>query len=79
LQTPTEWGGQNLNSPRCLKKELSATSTPLPNLPRGYLINFIVIGKGSVQFPIEEPLPIELIKKIVNFKAETNIKKKEKK
>ncbi|MCE8428949.1 MAG: DUF1801 domain-containing protein [Candidatus Methanoperedens sp.] len=36
-------------------------------------------AKGSVQFPIEEPLPIELIKKIVNFKAEANVKKKEKK
>jgi uncharacterized protein YdhG (YjbR/CyaY superfamily) len=36
-------------------------------------------AKGSVQFPIEEPLPIELIKKKVNFKAEANIKKKEKK
>jgi uncharacterized protein YdhG (YjbR/CyaY superfamily) len=36
-------------------------------------------AKGSVQFPIEEPLPIELIKKIVNFKVEENLKKKKKK
>ena len=25
-------------------------------------------GKGSVQFPIDEPMPIELIKKIVEFR-----------
>jgi len=33
-------------------------------------------AKGSVQFPIEEPLPIELIKKIVKFRVEENINKK---
>lgn len=32
-------------------------------------------AKGSVQFPIEEPLPIELIKQIVKFRVEENIKK----
>ena len=33
-------------------------------------------AKGSVQFPIKEPLPKELIKKIVEFRSEENIKKK---
>lgn len=33
-------------------------------------------AKGSVQFPIEEPLPIELIKRIVKFRVEENIIKK---
>jgi uncharacterized protein YdhG (YjbR/CyaY superfamily) len=36
-------------------------------------------GKGSVQFPIEAPLPIGLIKKIVNFRVKENMKKKRKK
>lgn len=32
-------------------------------------------GKGSVQFPMDEPMPIDLIKKIVAFRvAETNAK-----
>jgi uncharacterized protein YdhG (YjbR/CyaY superfamily) len=35
-------------------------------------------GKGSVQFPMEEPLPIGLIKKIVNFRVKENMKKKKK-
>jgi uncharacterized protein YdhG (YjbR/CyaY superfamily) len=35
-------------------------------------------AKGSVQFPMEEPLPVELIKKIVKFRVEENIKKKKK-
>ena len=33
-------------------------------------------AKGSVQFPIGEPLPIQLIKKIVRFRVEENSKKK---
>jgi uncharacterized protein YdhG (YjbR/CyaY superfamily) len=36
-------------------------------------------GKGSVQFPIEKPLPIGLIKKIVKFRVKENMKKKKRK
>jgi len=36
------------------------------------------IGKGSVQFPIEKPLPIELIIKIVKFRVKENLKKRKK-
>lgn len=36
-------------------------------------------GKGSVQFPIEKPLPYELISKIVKFKVAENIKQAESK
>ncbi|MFZ9981427.1 MAG: iron chaperone [Cyclobacteriaceae bacterium] len=31
-------------------------------------------GKGSVQFPHEEDLPVELIKKIIKFRVSENIK-----
>ncbi len=33
-------------------------------------------AKGSVQFPLAEPLPIGLIRKIVKFRVEENLKKK---
>lgn len=32
-------------------------------------------GKGSVQFPNDQPLPIELIAEIVKFRAEENLNK----
>jgi uncharacterized protein YdhG (YjbR/CyaY superfamily) len=32
-------------------------------------------GKGSVQFPINEPLPLDLITRIVQFRVEENSKK----
>lgn len=36
-------------------------------------------AKGSVQFPNEEPLPIELIKKIVRFRVSENLAAQKKK
>jgi uncharacterized protein YdhG (YjbR/CyaY superfamily) len=35
-------------------------------------------GKGSVQFPLNQPLPLDLISKIVAFKVKENLKKKSK-
>ena len=36
-------------------------------------------AKGSVQFPINEPLPLELVTKIVQFRVAENLQKAEKK
>ena len=36
-------------------------------------------GKGSVRFPIDEPLPLGLIRKIVKFRVAENLKNAEKK
>lgn len=35
-------------------------------------------GKGSVQFPLGEPLPLDLIKRIVAFRVETQLAKPKK-
>lgn len=32
-------------------------------------------GKGSVQFPIDEPMPLELITRIVKFRITNNLQK----
>ena len=32
-------------------------------------------GKGSVQFPLDKPLPLSLIKKIVKFRVKENIER----
>jgi len=36
-------------------------------------------AKGSVQFPLDKPMPLELITKIVKFRIEENTKKAKKK
>ncbi len=33
-------------------------------------------AKGSVQFPIDEPIPYDLVKKIVRFRLKENLEKK---
>jgi uncharacterized protein YdhG (YjbR/CyaY superfamily) len=33
-------------------------------------------GKGSVQFPLTQPLPLDLISRIVQFRMKENLKKK---
>lgn len=35
-------------------------------------------GKGSIQFPLDEPVPVELIKRIVQYRVEQNQKKRKK-
>jgi uncharacterized protein YdhG (YjbR/CyaY superfamily) len=32
-------------------------------------------GKGSIQFPLDQPVPYELIERIVRFRVEENLKK----
>jgi uncharacterized protein YdhG (YjbR/CyaY superfamily) len=34
-------------------------------------------GKGSVQFPLDKPMPLDLITRITKFRAEETIKKNE--
>lgn len=33
-------------------------------------------GKGSVQFPLDQPMPLDLIKRLVAFRVEENLRKK---
>lgn len=32
-------------------------------------------GKGSVQFPLDQPMPLDLIRRIVRFRVQENIEK----
>jgi uncharacterized protein YdhG (YjbR/CyaY superfamily) len=36
-------------------------------------------AKGSVQFPIDEPLPLPLIRRIVEYRVKENLERKQKK
>jgi uncharacterized protein YdhG (YjbR/CyaY superfamily) len=33
------------------------------------------VSKGTIQFPLDKPLPVDLIKKIVQFRVEENLRK----
>ena len=36
-------------------------------------------GKGTLQFPIDKPIPFDIITKVVKFRVEENLKKRKKK
>lgn len=36
-------------------------------------------SKGAVQFPLDQPLPLDLVRKIVQFRVKENLEKKAKK
>lgn len=36
-------------------------------------------GKGTIQFPIDKPIPFDLITKVVKYRIEENLKKRKKK
>jgi len=40
-------------------------------------LSIYVGAKGSVQFPIDQPMPLELIRKIVKFRVTENLEKAE--
>jgi uncharacterized protein YdhG (YjbR/CyaY superfamily) len=40
------------------------------------LVDYKQSGRGTVQFPHDKPLPLDLIKKIVQFRADENIERK---
>jgi len=44
----------------------------IPNTHKAFVNEFAKYknGKGSVQFPLDQPLPLDLIKKVVQFRVE---------
>lgn len=36
-------------------------------------------GKGTIQFPVDKPIPYDLVTKVVKFRVEENLKKHKKK
>jgi uncharacterized protein YdhG (YjbR/CyaY superfamily) len=36
-------------------------------------------GKGTLQFPVDKPIPFDLIRKVVKFRVEENLNKRKKK
>ena len=43
------------------------------------LITKYKVSKGTIQFPLDKPLPLKLIQKIVKFRVNENLKKVKKK
>jgi uncharacterized protein YdhG (YjbR/CyaY superfamily) len=57
------------------KNHVGLYATPIANRVFKKELSVYTTGKGSIQFPIDKPLPLKLISRIVKFKVRENIKK----
>jgi len=57
------------------KKHIGFYATPTGHSEFKEELSIYKQGKGSVQFPLTQPLPLDLITKIVAFRVKQNLKK----
>lgn len=58
------------------KNHIGFYATPTGNSEFKGELSVYKQGKGSVQFPLSQPLPLDLISRIVAFRVKENLKKK---
>jgi uncharacterized protein YdhG (YjbR/CyaY superfamily) len=49
---------------------------PVPSASKGFekdYAPYVTSGKGTIQFPLDKPLPLKLIKKITKFRVQENL------
>lgn len=74
-QMPTFFLNGNLVHFAAFKKHIGFYPTPSGIEAFQKELSVYEGAKGSVQFPIDEPMPLKLISRIVKFRAAENIKK----
>jgi uncharacterized protein YdhG (YjbR/CyaY superfamily) len=57
------------------KNHIGLYALPSGNQAFNKALSAYKMGKGSIQFPLEKPLPLALIAKIVRFRAKENLNK----
>ncbi|WP_269225473.1 iron chaperone [Flavobacterium eburneipallidum] len=58
------------------KKHIGFYATPTGHSEFEKELSVYKQGKGSVQFPLSQPLPLDLIARIVKFRIDENLQKK---
>ncbi len=57
------------------KNHIGFYALPTGNIAFQKELSIYKIGKGSVQFPLNQPMPLDLISKIVVFRIQENLKR----
>ncbi|MEI8215982.1 MAG: DUF1801 domain-containing protein [Eubacteriales bacterium] len=68
-QMPTFWLNGNLVHFAAFKKHIGFYPTPSAMFEFNDELSKYKTGKGSAQFPIDEPLPYDLIREMVKFRV----------
>ena len=79
-QIPTfKLDGSNLVHFAAWKEHIGFYATPSGNVAFKKELARYKVAKGSIQFPLDEPIPFDLVAKIAKFRVkETQVKKKTK-
>ena len=79
-QIPTfKLNGKNLVHFAAWKDHIGFYATPSGNAAFKKELAQYKVAKGSIQFPLDEPIPYDLVRKMVSFRVtETQVKKKAK-
>ena len=79
-QIPTfKLNGSNLVHFAAWKEHIGFYATPSGNVAFKKELARYKVAKGSIQFPLDEPIPYDLVMKITRFRmTETQVKKKAK-
>lgn len=67
--------GKNLVHFAAFKSHIGFYATPTGHAAFAAELSRYKQGKGSVQFPLDEPLPLDLIRRIVKFRVEETLQK----
>jgi len=78
-QMPTFWLNGNLVHFAAFKNHIGFYPTPSGTEKFQKEISPYRAGKGSIQFPLDQPVPYDLITKIVEFRVKENRAKSKKK
>ena len=77
-QMPTFYFNGNLMHFAAFERHIGFYPTPSGITTFQQELKIYKTSKGAVQFPIDQPLPLKLIKKIVEFRVKENSLKREK-
>jgi uncharacterized protein YdhG (YjbR/CyaY superfamily) len=78
-QMPTFFLNGNLVHFAAFKKHIGFYPTPAGTQAFQKEISGYKAAKGSIQFPLDKPMPLKLISRIVKFRVAENLKKAKKK
>ena len=76
-QMPTFYFNGNLVHFAAFERHLGFYPTPSGITPFRHELRTYKTSKGAIQFPLDQPLPLKLIKKIVAFRVKENSRKKD--
>lgn len=74
-----EWNGKNLIHYAGWKNHISMHPIPSGSEAFNKAVSKYAAGKGTIQFPLDKPLPVKLIRQIVKYRVADNLKTAESK